>query len=61
MPRPVTSVRVAPENRDVLKRVVALLNAGRADYLRHLLDDTGEPPVGPYRAADTGSLSADMP
>jgi uncharacterized protein len=51
MPSPVTSVRVAPENRDILKRVVALLNAGRADHLRHLLDDTGEPPVGPYRSA----------
>jgi uncharacterized protein len=52
MPSPVTSVRVAPENRDILKRVVALLNAGRADHLRRLLEDTGKAPVGPYRSAE---------
>jgi uncharacterized protein len=58
MPSPVTSVRVAPENRDALKQVVALLNAGRADHLRRLLADLGEPPVGPYRSADAAVSDA---
>lgn len=52
MPTPVTSVRVAPENRDVLKRVVGLINAGRADQLRRLLADLDQPPLGPFRSAE---------
>jgi len=58
MSSPVTSVRVAPENRDILRWVVALLNAGRADHLRRLLADVGKPPVGPYRSADAAVSDA---
>jgi predicted nucleotidyltransferase len=58
MPNPVTSVRVAPEHRDILRRVVALLHAGQADALRRLLDDHGKPPLGPYRNAETATADA---
>jgi hypothetical protein len=58
MPTPVTSVRVAPENRDVLKRVVGLINAGRADQLRRLLADLDQPPLGPFRSADEAAADA---
>jgi hypothetical protein len=56
MPKPVTSVRVAPGHRDVLRRVVRLIDAGRADELRRALDGlegaAGEAPLGPYRSAE---------
>lgn len=54
MPKPVTSVRVAPEHRDILRRVTALLNVGRAAELRRLLADLGgnTAPLGPYRSAE---------
>jgi uncharacterized protein len=55
MPKPVTSVRVAPGHRDVLRRVVGLIDAGRADELRRALDGlegTAEAPLGPYRSAE---------
>jgi uncharacterized protein len=58
MPNPVTSVRVTPENRDILRRVVALLNAGRADHLRCLLADTDQAPLGPYRTAEAATSDA---
>jgi hypothetical protein len=58
MPNPVTSVRVAPENRDVLKQVVALLNAGRADHLRRLLADADQASLGPYRTAEAATGDA---
>lgn len=58
MPTPVTSVRVAPENRDVLRRVVELLNAGRADQLRRLLADLDEPPLGPFRSVEEAIADA---
>ncbi len=54
MPKPVTSVRVAPGHRDILRRVVGLIDAGRADELRRALDglDGPEAPLGPYRSAE---------
>lgn len=58
MPTPVTSVRVAPENRDVLKRVVGLINAGRAGELRRLLAGLGQPPLGPFRSAEEAAADA---
>jgi hypothetical protein len=58
MPNPVTSVRVAREHRDLLKRVVALLNAGQAETVRRLLEQDGEPPLGPYRSADAAIADA---
>ena len=58
MPTPVTSVRVAPENRDILKRVVELINAGRADQLRRLLADLNQPPLGPFRSAEEATADA---
>jgi uncharacterized protein len=54
VPKPVTSVRVAPGHRDILRRVVGLIDAGRADELRRALDglDGPEAPLGPYRSAE---------
>jgi len=50
MPTPAYSVRVAPEHRDLIKRVADLLAAGRARDLRRLLDDLDAAPVGPFRS-----------
>jgi uncharacterized protein len=58
MPNPVTSVRVTPENRDILKQVVALLNAGYADHLRRLLADADWVPLGPYQTAEAATSDA---
>ena len=58
MPTPVTSVRMAPENRDILKRVVELINAGRAGELRRLLADLDQPPLGPFRSAKEAMADA---
>lgn len=58
MANPVTSVRVAPEHRDVLRRVVALLNAGEAARLRRLLAAPAEVPLGAYRSAEAAIADA---
>jgi uncharacterized protein len=53
VPKPVTSVRVAPGHRDVLRRVVGLIDAGRADELRRALDGLeGAAPLGPFPSAE---------
>jgi hypothetical protein len=51
-------VRVAPQNRDVLKKVVALLNAGQGERLRGLLEDLDGTSLGPYRSADAAIADA---
>lgn len=58
MPNPVTSVRVAPRDRDLLKKVVGLLNAGQGDRLRDLLGDLDGAALGPYRSADAALTDA---
>ena len=52
MPNPVTSVRLAPENRDILRRVVRLMNVGRAQELRRLLDQLEGPRLGTFPSAE---------
>jgi predicted nucleotidyltransferase len=58
MPAPVTSVRVAPENRDVVREVVRLLNTGRGNELRRMLGRIEEQPLGAYRSAEAGIADA---
>ena len=58
MANPVTSVRVAPENRDVLRQVVALLNAGEGERLRRLLVDVEAATLGAYRSAEAAIADA---
>jgi len=58
VPRPVTSIRVDPKDRDVLKRVTALLSAGRGEELRRALDDLGTVPLGRYRSAEAATADA---
>ena len=43
MPVPVTSVRVAPANRDVVQQVVRLLNGGRAAWCAETTTVTSRP------------------
>lgn len=48
----VQSVRAAPEHRDILQNVAALLRDGKADELRRLLGDVTAQPVGPFRSEE---------